>query len=125
MAVLHMDLAASQCTSLASAVVFAALVHVVREPSPDLSPRSQIFISLFQVLNMIGPALSIRFPPLYTELLAWLSLLELNPFQLMPFGCVLCLAWCCLAPAIVACPAVRYMPRRGASDSTLREEVVW
>ena len=36
---------------------------------------------------MIGPSLSIRYPTFYADLLAWFSLLELNPFQLLPLSC--------------------------------------
>jgi hypothetical protein len=47
----------------------------------------KIFISLVQVLGALGTTYSIPFPPIYSSVLRWLSVLELNIFELMPLAC--------------------------------------
>ena len=47
----------------------------------------KIIASLLQVLASLKLAFDIPFPPLYTTLIQWLSLLELNFFDVMPLSC--------------------------------------
>ena len=55
--------------------------------SATLGIESKIVISLVQVLSSLKMNFSIPFPPIYAQLTKWLSMIELNLFELMPLDC--------------------------------------
>jgi len=56
-------------------------------PRPSLAVEVKILVSLIQVLSSLQVTFSIPFPPLYLKVTKWLSIVELDLFELMPLGC--------------------------------------
>ena len=50
--------------------------------------RAKIFLSLIQVLIQIGPVFEIVFPPVFSSVLNWTGILQLDLFSLMPLPCL-------------------------------------
>ena len=59
----------------------------------SLAVKLRILISMIQVLSQLGVVYSIPFPDLYSNLLRWVGLLELNFVDMLPLGCVLSLSF--------------------------------
>ena len=59
----------------------------------SLAVKLRILISMVQVLSQLSVVYSIPFPDLYTNLLRWVGLLELNFVDMLPLGCVLTLSF--------------------------------
>ena len=55
----------------------------------SLMVKLRILISMIQVLSQLGVVYSIPFPSLYSNLLRWIGLLELNFIDILPLGCVM------------------------------------
>ena len=55
----------------------------------SLMVKLRILISMIQVLSQLGVVYSIPFPSLYSNLLRWTGLLELNFIDILPLGCVM------------------------------------
>jgi len=55
----------------------------------SLMVKLRILISMFQVFFQLGVVYSIPFSDLYSNLLCWMGLLELNFIDILPFGCVM------------------------------------
>jgi hypothetical protein len=55
----------------------------------SLMVKLRILISMVQVLSQLGVVYSIPFPSLYSNLLRWIGLLELNFIDILPLGCVM------------------------------------
>ena len=55
----------------------------------SLMVKLRILISMIQVLSQLGVVYSIPFPRLYSNLLRWTGLLELNFIDILPLGCVM------------------------------------
>ena len=49
--------------------------------------RVRILLSLIQVLSQIGPVFEIPFPPIYSTLVSWLGVIQLDLFTVMPIAC--------------------------------------
>lgn len=54
----------------------------------SIAVKLRILISLCQIVSQVGETFEIAYPPFYTDMLAFLSLVTI-PFDLLPFGCVL------------------------------------
>ena len=59
----------------------------------SLAVKLRILISMIQVLSQLSVVYSIPFPDLYSNLLRWVGLLELNFVDMLPLGCVLSLSF--------------------------------
>ena len=55
----------------------------------SLMVKLRILISMIQVLSQLGVVYAIPFPSLYSNLLRWVGLLELNFIDILPLGCVM------------------------------------
>jgi hypothetical protein len=55
----------------------------------SLMVKLRVLISMIQVLSQLGVVYSIPFPDVYSSLLRWMGLLELNLIDLLPLGCVM------------------------------------
>ena len=55
----------------------------------SLMVKLRILISMIQVLSQLGVVYSIPFPNLYSSLLRWIGMLELNFIDMLPLGCVM------------------------------------
>ena len=58
-----------------------------KSPFAGVSTDFKILISLVQVLGSISATFSISFPPIYSNVMQWLSILELNVLMIMPLSC--------------------------------------
>ena len=54
-----------------------------------LSTPAQIVISLYQVVGNLGLVFDVPYPPMYRNVLSWLSIFDLNLFSFVPMACVM------------------------------------
>lgn len=50
--------------------------------------RLKIFLSLIQVMSAIGTVFEIRFPPVFSNVMKWIGVLQLDVFATLPLDCV-------------------------------------
>ena len=55
----------------------------------SLMVKLRILISMIQVLSQLGVVYSIPFPSIYSNVLRWIGMLELNFIDMLPLGCVM------------------------------------
>ena len=73
----------------------------------SLMVKLRVLISMIQVLSQLGVVYSIPFPSLYSNLLRWTGLLELNLIDILPLGCVMTVGFhFSLAVRTLALPAL-------------------